>query len=63
MGLEMENETIRQACYRIIDALWVLDNIDRLPNCNNCKMKKSCEYVPNAGEMVRVNCWGWVGEK
>ena len=58
----MENETIRQACYRIIDALWVLDNIERLPNCNNCKLKNSCGYVPNGGEMVRINCWGWLSE-
>lgn len=58
----MENETIRQACYRIIDALWLADNIERLPNCNNCKRQNGCCYVPEAGDMVRVNCWGWVSE-
>ena len=59
----MKNEEIRQACYRIIDALWVMENIEKLPNCNNCKAKNECAYAPKAGEMVRVNCWGWEGEE
>lgn len=49
-------------CYRIEDAMFVLDNIERLPNCNNCKSKDECEHCPVAGEMVRINCFEWVGE-
>lgn len=59
----MDNETIRQACYHIIDALWVCDNIEKLPNCNNCRLKDECEYCPVAGEMVRVNCFNWESEE
>lgn len=57
------NETIREASYRIADAMWVLDNIEKLPNCNNCLVKDSCKHVPKAGEMTRLNCFGYIGDK
>lgn len=53
----MENKEIREACYHIIDALWVTENIEKLPTCNNCKCKNECKYVPKPGEMLRVNCF------
>lgn len=33
--------------------------IDKLPNCNECGAAESCEYVPPAGEIVRINCPLW----
>ena len=59
----VSNETIREASYRIADAMWVLDNIEKLPNCNNCLVKNECKHVPNPGEMVRINCFGYIKEK
>ena len=53
-------ETTRE---QIEDALWVLDNIEKLPTCNNCLVKDSCKHVPKAGQMVRINCFGHVGDK
>lgn len=52
-------EDIRLMCYRILDALILMDNIERLPNCNNCKKKLNCEHGVKWGEMVRVNCFEW----
>ena len=25
-------------------------------NCNTCKVERSCQYCPEKGELVRVNC-------
>ncbi len=58
----MKNEEIKQACGQIIDALWLVENIEKLPNCNNCKDKNNCIYVPEAGQMTRINCFAWEGE-
>lgn len=59
----MNKEEIRVALYRIIDALWLLENIEKLPDCNNCTVRNECPYCPKAGQMVRVNCFAWVGEE
>ena len=34
--------------------------INKLPDCNDCGRKKSCEYAPRLGKQVRINCplWG-----
>lgn len=58
----MDNEELRKVLYRLVDALWVLENIEKLPNCNNCAAKDDCPYCPKAGQMVRTNCFAWVEE-
>ena len=40
----------------IIDCLKIYRSIVEKGSCNNCKIKKSCEYVPKLGELVRYNC-------
>ena len=49
----------------ISDALWLAENVEKLPNCNNCLMKNTCKYVPKPGEMSRFNCYAhiWESEK
>lgn len=59
----MDNEELKEVLYRLVDALWVLENIEKLPNCNNCKWAKTCADCPGAGEMVRVNCVFWGSER
>lgn len=40
----------------ILDCLRLLREIYNTGDCNNCKIKNDCEYVPKAGQMVRYNC-------
>lgn len=58
----MKYEELRATLYHIIDALWVCENVERLPNCNNCGKKNVCSYCVKAGEMVRINCFEWESE-
>lgn len=34
-----------------------------LPNCNDCRYNRNCDYVPRIGEHVRVNCPMWSPEE
>ena len=34
-----------------------------LPSCNDCGSKWECEYMPEPGEMCRINCPLWQPEK
>ena len=40
---------------------WLANNMDNLPTCNNCRYQDGCCYVPEKGQMVRINCiaHGW----
>lgn len=40
----------------ILDALMAYRNIVDSGDCNRCGKKKTCEYVPNLGQLVRYNC-------
>ena len=40
----------------ILDTLMVYRNIDDSGDCNRCGKKKTCEYVPKPGQLVRYNC-------
>lgn len=55
----MKSKEIRQALTIISDSLWLAENIEDLPNCNNCRHKDDCPYCPKAGEMSRINCFAW----
>ena len=35
--------------------------VSNLPDCNTCQIKKDCEYLPQWGESVRINCPHFVG--
>lgn len=39
-----------------LDSLMALRNIQATGNCNECELRKNCEYAPNPGSMVRYNC-------
>ena len=38
------------------------DNISKLPDCNTCMKKHTCEFMPEYGEYCRINCPAWLGE-
>ena len=38
------------------------DNISKLPDCNTCLKKNTCEFMPRYGEYCRINCPAWLGQ-
>lgn len=49
------NDTISDVAY-ILNALIAYRNIIQTGNCNDCDKRKDCEYLPQAGQQVRINC-------
>ena len=50
------DDTISDVAY-ILDTLIAYRNIvNNGVNCNRCGKKKTCEYVPKPGQLVRYNC-------
>lgn len=35
------------------------DAVSCLPNCNDCGSSRDCEYMPEPGQMARINCPLW----
>lgn len=52
----MGRNEIIEAIYYIADTLRYAEQIKELNNCNDCAKKMSCEYRPEWGRMVRINC-------
>lgn len=46
----------------ILDVLMAYRDISKLPTCNECKAQRDCSYAPKPGQMVRYNCFAFVGE-
>lgn len=59
----MEKEQFEQMAQHIIDMLDYLENLKTLHDCNDCMAKKDCPHAPKLGEMVRINCFAWVGKE
>lgn len=53
------SELITILCDKIKNSLEISDLIAELTNCNNCG-KADCEYLPQEGDTVRINCPLWV---
>jgi hypothetical protein len=50
------DDTISDIAY-VLDTLISYRNIvDYSGDCNRCGKKKTCEYVPKPGRLVRYNC-------
>jgi hypothetical protein len=49
------DDTISDIAY-ILDTLIAYRNIVNSGDCNRCEKKKTCEYVPEWGQLVRYNC-------
>ena len=50
---------IRKVFLYIADCLAVVADMQEMHNCNDCGIKKTCEYVPMPGQNVRWNCPLW----
>ena len=49
------NDAISNVAY-VLDALMAFRNIIDSGDCNCCGKKKTCEYAPKPGQLVRYNC-------
>ena len=49
------DDAISDVAY-ILDTMIAYRNIIQTGNCNNCDKRKDCEYLPQAGQQVRINC-------
>lgn len=39
------------------------EQVAELPNCNDCGAKRDCEYIPQPGQMARINWPLWTPEE
>ena len=59
---DMEVADVIEELSAKVDSLQIfVDNISKLPDCNNCLKKNMCEFMPNYGEYTRINCPAWLG--
>lgn len=49
------DELIANVAY-ILDTLMAYRNIAESGCCNDCRIVKSCKYLPKVGQLVRYNC-------
>ena len=49
------DNAIKNVAY-ILDSLMAYRNIVESGDCNRCKKKINCAYVPKPGRLVRYNC-------
>lgn len=49
------DDAIANVAY-ILDTLIAYRNIVQTGNCNDCGKRTDCEYLPQVGEQVRMNC-------
>lgn len=49
------DDAISDVAY-ILDTLIAYRNIAQAGNCHDCGKRKNCEYLPQLGEQVRINC-------
>lgn len=49
------DDAISDVAY-ILDTLIAYRNIIQTNNCIDCDKRKGCEYLPQVGEQVRINC-------
>lgn len=54
-GMSRLDDAISDVAY-ILDTLNAYRNIIQSGNCNDCGNSKYCEYLPQCGEQVRINC-------
>ena len=55
------DDTISNVAY-ILDTLMAYRDITKTGNCNTCMARNNCPYVPKLGQLVRYNCFVYVGK-
>jgi len=58
---KLDNDVLINALFSICDFARLGMSVSKLHDCNDCSKQRSCEYVPEAGQTVRINCPLWKG--
>ena len=56
---EYSSLQLRSMLYALIDYIDYYERMTKQHDCNDCGIKDNCEYVPDWGKLVRVNCPLW----
>ena len=43
----------------VSDCVYYAQEVQSYPDCNTCGKRNNCEYLPDFGELVRINCPLW----
>lgn len=60
--LDFDREDLIRLIISICDYARLGAKVASYNNCNNCKSKLDCKYVPDWGHDVRWNCPLWRGD-
>ena len=60
--MDQDAEDFARMLLYVVDCIRYTQNTLSYDNCNNCG-KKNCEYKPDWGKQVRINCPLWEGEE
>jgi len=60
---DRDREDLIRLIYSICDYARLGYNISTYNSCNNCGIKRDCEYIPQLGQSVRWNCPLWKSHK
>ncbi len=55
-----ERIKLRSYLLYIADCLLLMNDMEKMHNCNDCGIKGLCGETPRCGEPVRWNCPHWV---
>ena len=54
-----EQLALRKTLIYLADVLLLAETIENMNSCNNCAVRRKCEYCPRPGKNVRYNCPLW----
>lgn len=60
--MDRDAEDFAKMLIYVADCIRYTQNVQSYNNCNNCG-KKNCEYKPDWGKQVRINCPLWEGSE
>ena len=52
----LKEKGLAGAMHYAADMISYAERIMQLPTCNECVRKRECQYLPDWGAMVRINC-------
>lgn len=59
MSREEDAKNYARMLQHVADCVLYYQRMSALPNCNDCGIENECEYRPEWGAPVRVNCPLW----
>jgi len=61
-GCAFTTRQLAQMFYNLSMDLNALERLRLGRNCNNCKKRSKCKFLPKIGEPLRYNCPHWVDD-